>query len=86
MLLIVGLSFCSMTCADTCLIARSMAERSSPTAALNVISDHDSYSDWNDGSRKIAVNQVVKARNQPLTHYVVNYDIGNNGVLLFLYW
>ena len=52
MLLIVGLSFCSVTCADTCLIARGMAERSSPTAALNVIlSDHDSSdSDWNDGS------------------------------------
>ena len=37
MLLIVGLSFCSVMCADTCLIARGMAERSSPTAALNVI-------------------------------------------------
>ena len=62
-----------------------MAERSSPTAALNVIlSDHDSYSDWNDGSGKIAVNQVVKARNQPLTQYVVNCDIVNNGVLLLV--
>ena len=74
---IVSLNLCSMTRAVTCLIARGMAERSSPTARLNVIMTRLTLIGLMEAVMmiKIAVNQVVKARNQPLIQYVVNCDI-----------